>query len=723
MKVKTIVILMMGMWGWAVNAQPFDALTLWDDRPAADWMTQYYPIGNGRMGAMLSGGTTNDHIQFNEQSLWTGDEQETGAYQAFGDVYIDFDGPSSSIQAYSRSLRLRDASHHVAYRSEGHTFRRRSFASHPDSVLVFTYTADAKGAYSGRIRLVDAHGTAVSGTGDTLHFDGQLDNGLRYAAALAIRHTGGTVRLAEDEGHGHSLVLEQVDAFTLYLVASTDYSPVRSDGWRGGDPVAKNERALHNAFGKSDEQLFQSHVADYRALFGRFDLHIGRTDKARLAKTTKQRVLDYKQEAEPGLEALLVQYGRYLLISSSRQGGLPANLQGLWNNSNDPPWRSDYHSNINVQMNYWPAEVSNLAECHIPFLDYIQSMREVKTAHTQAEFPGVRGWTVRTENNIFGGESFQWNTPGSAWYAQALWEHYAYSQDKEYLRDVAYPILKEICTFWDDRLKRRDDGTVVAPDGWSPEHGPREDGVSHDQQIVYDLFTNYVEACDSLQVDPAYRNHIAMLRDRLLRPQIGRWGQLQEWETDRDDPADKHRHVSHLFALHPGRQISVNRTPELAEAARVSLEARGDESTGWSMAWKMNFWARLHDGNHAYRILHNFITLATDGNVDYDGGGGVYENLLCAHPPFQIDGNLGYVAGVCEMLVQSQEGFVDLLPALPDAWRAEGAVSGVRVRGNMTLDMQWKEGKVVNYTLYAPEVKTVSVKVNGEFQQVKTKKI
>src|SRR5690606_19118486 len=321
MKISTIGILLMGLWGWAVNAQPFDALTLWDDRPATDWMTQYYPIGNGRMGAMLSGGTTQDHIQFNEQSLWTGDEQETGAYQAFGDVYIDFDGPSP-IQAYSRSLHLRDASHHVAYRSNGHTFRRLGFASHPDNVLVFTYGADTEGAYSGRIRLVDAHGAVVSGREDALYFDGRLENGLHYAASLAVRHIGGSVCLKEDADHGYSLVFEQVDAFTLYLVASTDYRPVRSDGWRGGDPVAKNKQTLDNALGKSDEELFQAHVADYQGLFGRFDLRIGGEHGAR-ETTTSQRVVDYQQKADPGLEVLLVQYGRYLLISSSRAGGLP----------------------------------------------------------------------------------------------------------------------------------------------------------------------------------------------------------------------------------------------------------------------------------------------------------------------------------------------------------------------------------------------------------------
>ncbi|TJZ59971.1 glycoside hydrolase family 95 protein [Sphingobacterium olei] len=715
---KNIIILFSCFWNSLVFAQPFNELTLWDDKPAQEWMTQYYPIGNGRLGAMLSGGVTQDHIQFNENSLWTGDEQETGAYQAFGDVFIDFENQSAKVQEYSRSLNLQEASHNVTYKSDGRIFQRRGFANHPDNVLVFTYNSKMKGAYSGLIRLTDAHGTAISGDPDALHFGGKLENNLRYGATLKIKHVGGTVTLKKDKNKTVGLEFKNVDSFTLYIVASTDYSPLRSNRWRAGDPVAKNQQVLDNIDTKSDAALFKSHIADYQSLFNRFSLSIGKANRGNDLKTTRQRIIDYKKVVTPSLEALMVQYGRYLLISSSRKGGLPANLQGLWNNSNTPPWRSDYHSNINVQMNYWPAEVSNLAECHVPYLDYIHSMREVKKQNTQMQFPGVRGWTVRTENNIFGGESFSWNTPGSAWYAQALWEHYAFNQNKDYLKNFAYPILKEICEFWDDHLKRRDDGTVVAPNGWSPEHGPTEDGVSHDQQIIYDLFTNYVEACDSLQIDPDYRNHIATLKGQLLKPKIGKWGQLQEWETDRDDPEDKHRHVSHLFALHPGRQISVNNTPELAEAARVSLTARGDESTGWSMAWKMNFWARLQDGNHAYTILRNFITLVGGEGVDYDEGGGIYENLLCAHPPFQIDGNLGYVAGVVEMLVQSQEGFIDLLPAVPDQWKAEGQVSGLRARGDINVDMKWKDGKVVSYKLTSPVKKNVKIKVNGDFKDV-----
>ena len=707
---------------FAVPQHSEPRLVLWDEQPATDWMSQAYPIGNGRLGAMIFGGVGQEHIQFNEQSLWTGDEEETGAYQAFGDFYIDFDG-AGELEDYRRELDITNAIHHSSFSLQGQPYSRTYFSSHPDQVMVFDYQAKKQGAYSGAIRLVDAHGAQVEASDGQLRFSGALNNSLTYAAAVQIEHKGGRLRVEENADGAAIIRFEKLDSFRIILAAATNYSNQRSQNWRAGNPEALVQRQLASASKLSTAKLKKRHIRDYQSLFNRFALQLGRADQ-QVDLPTKTRIEAYKQQADAALEALLVQYGRYLLISSSRQGGLPANLQGLWNNSNNPPWRSDYHSNINIQMNYWPAEVTNLAESHVPYLDYIQSMREVKKEHTQKEFPGVRGWTVRTENNIFGGESFNWNTPGSAWYAQALWEHYAFNQDKTYLKDFAYPILKELCQFWDDRLKRRADGTVVAPNGWSPEHGPVEDGVSYDQQIVYDLFTNYVEACDSLGLDAEYRNHIAALRDHLLAPKIGRWGQLQEWETDRDDPEDKHRHASHLFALHPGRQISVNKTPKLAEAARVSLTARGDESTGWSMAWKMNFWARLQDGNHAYKIMHNFISLAkgSEGSINYDAGGGVYENLLCAHPPFQIDGNLGYVAGVAEMLLQSQEGFVDLLPALPDAWPA-GQVKGLRARGNITVDMAWDQGQVLWCKLYTTDGRPVKVKINGAFKTIKTNKL
>lgn len=706
-KIKCLIFICLTLCSATSYAQRY---YLWDNKPATDWMTEAYPIGNGRIGAMIFAGVNQEHIQFNENSLWTGDEQETGAYQAFGDLFVRFDSDiNKSFTAYSRKLNLDKGLHEIAYQQDGQQINRRYFASQPDQVMVFDYANSKKGKLNAQITLQDAHGQAVQVEDGHLWFQGTLDNGMRYAAQVRVQVVGGSLSKSTDEKGQAVLTVKSADRLVLLLSAATDYANTRATNWKSAEePMQVNDRYLQQAEKYGVNKLLERHVADYTALFNRVALDL---DHSQLdAKQTTKALLEaYKKQPIPALEALVYQYGRYLLISSSRKGGLPANLQGLWNNSNNPPWRSDYHSNINVQMNYWPAEVANLPESAWPYLDYINSMREVKKINTQKEFPGVRGWTVKTENNIFGGESFLWNTPGSAWYAQALWEHYAFNRDKKYLREFAYPILKEISEFWDDRLVRRADGTVVAPKGWSPEHGPTEDAVSYDHQIIYDLFSNYIQASAILNIDADYHNRITALRAALLKPKIGKWGQLQEWETDRDDPQDKHRHVSHLFGLYPGNQFSVLKTPELAKAARVTLTARGDESTGWSMAWKVAFWARLQDGNHAYKILTNFINLVGGDGIDYNNGGGVYANLLCAHPPFQIDGNLGYVAAVSEMLLQSQTDVLELLPALPDRWSA-GTVKGLKARGNVHIDkMEWSNSSIRQLILSSPQDQTIQV--------------
>lgn len=677
-------------------------LVLWDDKPAKTWMTEAYPIGNGRIGGMVFGGLAQEHIQFNEISLWTGDEDDTGAYQAFGDLYINFAGKDSTQKIpanYRRQLDISKAVQQISYTDHGVNYQREYFCSFPDKVMALHFTANKPGAYSAVIKLTDAHKGALLANGQSLTISGKLVNGLAYSATVTVKTEGGSAVVESDGAGGSQLNIKKASGFTILLAAATDFSNKRSQKWHDEAPEVKVKQVLTATAAKTYKQLLATHLDDYQALFGRVALNLGITPANKSTLPTYKRLQDYRKEADPQLEALLFQYGRYLLISSSRKGGLPANLQGLWNESNNPPWRSDYHSNINIQMNYWLAEPANLSECHFPYLDYINSIREVKKESTRKEYPGVRGWTVKTENNTFGGGSYLWNTPGSAWYMQGIWEHYSFTKDKDYLKIFAYPIIKEIVEFWDDHLKRRADGTLVSPLGWSPEHGPTEDGVTYDQEIVYDLFTNYVEAADILGADKKYRDHVADMRAHLLMPKIGKWGQLQEWETDRDDPKDTHRHSSNLFGLHPGHRISTIKTPELAQAAKVSLLARGDVSTGWSMAWKINFWARLQDGDHAYSILKNFITLVGGSGVDYNEGGGVYSNLFCAHPPFQIDGNFGYVAGVTEMLLQSQTDEIQLLPALPKTW-ASGNVQGLRARGDFEItDMQWKDGKVVKLSI------------------------
>ncbi|WP_334152138.1 glycosyl hydrolase family 95 catalytic domain-containing protein [Microbacterium sp.] len=630
-----------------------------------------------------------------------------------------------TVVDYRRALDIAVGVHTTHFATPNGTVLREAFASREADLIVVRLTADREKSLAAHLTLSthqdDGPQTVADAGAARLSFSGTMANALRYAAAAKIIDTDGTIT-AEQNG----LRIEGASRLTLLLDARTDYRMNAADGWRGEAPEPKIERAFAAASGRSWDDLRTAHVAHVSGLMQRAAIEWGQTDAAVLALPTDRRLTRYAAgESDPTLEQTMYAYGRYLLLSSSKPGGLPANLQGLWNASNSPAWASDYHTNINIQMNYWGAETSDLSESHEALAAFIQQVAVPSRVATQKAFGAdKRGWTARTSQSIFGGNGWEWNTIASAWYAQHLYEHWAFTQDETYLRDLAYPLIKEICEFWEDELKELPDGTLVAPNGWSPEHGPREDGVMHDQQIIWDLFRNYIEVATALDIDPEYRAKVADMWGRLAGNKIGRWGQLQEWQADRDDPSDLHRHTSHLFAVYPGRQITPE-TPELAAAALVSLKARcgekdgvpftaatvsGDSRRSWTWPWRTALFARLGEAERARTMVRGLLTFNT------------LQNLWADHPPFQLDGNFGIVGGIIEMLLQSHGGVIRLLPALPADWAATGSFTGLRARGGYRVTCTWRDGKVAGYDVVAdraPDAKPIVVIVDGERRMVR----
>lgn len=759
-------------------------LKLWYDKPAvasipddqngwkndAEWL-KALPIGNGSVGGMVYGDVNTERIQLNEKSLWSGSPTDNdnpqsygaidsirnflyagkyreahqmaertqicqgagsghgnganvpfGCYQTLGDLRLDF-GKSDPYQNYYRELDLRTGVVTVRYEQNGIRFNREVFVSYPDQVMVIRLTAGKKGSLSFTATMDRPERFTTSAKDGQLVMTGRMDNGqgsdgMSYLARLKALSSGGSVEFSGDK-----MIVKDANAVTLLLAAGTDYQ-LKTPDYTGAEYVQATSGRIANAEKRSFSSLLQRHQDDFSALMNRVEFSLESPVSADTLPTD-QRLVNFKaKKNDPGLTELYFQYGRFLLVASSRPGSLPANLQGIWANKIQTPWNCDYHTDINIQMNYWPVEVTNLSDLQMPLTELVESLVEPGKRTAQVHYR-AGGWCVHPITNVFGftapGEWPSWglHLGAGAWMVQHLWEHFAFTGDKEYLKRV-YPVMTGSAQFYLDWLvKDPETGKLVSGPASSPENSFRAPdgstgyltmGPSHDQEVIWDLFTNLIEAADILGIKDDFISRVTDARNNLLLPKIGTDGRLMEWPVEFEEPEPGHRHMSHLFALHPGRQIT-SQTPEMQAAAKKSLEfrlANGGGHTGWSAAWLVNLWSRLGDGDNAKKAIDVLLTKCTS------------PNFFDLHPPFQIDGNFGATAGIAEMLLQSRTGEIVLLPALPATWPT-GKIEGLLARGGFVVGIEWKEGKLVKATILSKNGGKCSISYQGKKKEFQTK--